>query len=220
MTVEFDYYLGEMHGSNCYALSYENETILIDTNINPEKNPDLLNFMNKLVENSQKVHVIFTHSHYDHILGGAYLSQFDNVTFYASSLAAEHIRKADKITLGTGLWGEQPMIKVDKEVSEGDDFKLGDLTLKVLSTPGHSDGSICLYEQTKGWLFSGDTVFSDGSMGRVDLPSGDRERLIASLERLANLPNLVALYAGHGRVVEHGADEHVKESYQNALRWL
>ncbi|MCK4247341.1 MAG: MBL fold metallo-hydrolase, partial [Methanomicrobia archaeon] len=70
--------------------------------------------------------------------------------------------------------------------------------LEVLHTPGHTDGSICLYDEAKKIMFSGDTFFIDG-IGRTDLPSGNEEALKESLERLASL-DIEKVYPGHGRV--------------------
>ena len=69
-------------------------------------------------------------------------------------------------------------------LKEGDEIDLGDYFLKVIHTPGHTSGSICLLEDNKRYLFSGDTVFKD-SIGRYDLPSGNFEDLKQSLKNCA-----------------------------------
>ncbi len=84
--------------------------------------------------------------------------------------------------------------KPDKEIKEGDEIKFGGLTLKVLHTPGHSKGSVCLY--IDGHLFSGDTLFSEGC-GRTDLPGGSMADMRKSLKRLSTLPDDTKVYPGH-----------------------
>jgi glyoxylase-like metal-dependent hydrolase (beta-lactamase superfamily II) len=80
--------------------------------------------------------------------------------------------------------------------------------LRVLHTPGHSPGSICLFDAEEGILFSGDTVFTHGSFGRYDLPGGERHALLKSLERLSTL-DVRAIYPGHGEPVEKQAERHI-----------
>jgi len=89
----------------------------------------------------------------------------------------------------------------------------------VIHTPGHSPGSICLYEPGKKWLFSGDTVFAYGSFGRVDLPGGSARELIKSLEMLSRL-DVENLYPGHEEVVEGDAKLHIARSLKIAKMFL
>lgn len=85
-------------------------------------------------------------------------------------------------------------IKPDRELKDGDEIKFGGLSLKVIHTPGHSKGGICLYGN--GYLFSGDTLFSEG-FGRTDLPGGSRDEMKRSLKRLSALPDETLVYPGH-----------------------
>jgi glyoxylase-like metal-dependent hydrolase (beta-lactamase superfamily II) len=85
-------------------------------------------------------------------------------------------------------------IKPDKELKNDDEIKFGSLSLKVIHTPGHSKGSICLY--ISGHLFSGDTLFSEG-FGRTDLPGGSTQEMKKSLKRLSALPDETSVYPGH-----------------------
>jgi glyoxylase-like metal-dependent hydrolase (beta-lactamase superfamily II) len=85
-----------------------------------------------------------------------------------------------------------------RDLREGDQVRVGDLTFDVLHTPGHSEGSVCLYEERAGLLLAGDVLFA-GSYGRTDLPGGDDELMVASLARLAHdLPDEVRVLPGHG----------------------
>ena len=78
---------------------------------------------------------------------------------------------------------------------EGDSITLAGITLKVLHTPGHTPGSVCLMAEDA--IYSGDTLF-EGSCGRTDLPCGDTRQLLASLLRLRELPGDYRVYPGHG----------------------
>jgi glyoxylase-like metal-dependent hydrolase (beta-lactamase superfamily II) len=75
----------------------------------------------------------------------------------------------------------------------------------VLHTPGHTEGSVCLFEPDEGLLFSGDTLFA-GGWGRVDLPGGDPEEMVASLGRLLTLEDAVQVFPGHGPATTIGRE--------------
>jgi glyoxylase-like metal-dependent hydrolase (beta-lactamase superfamily II) len=83
------------------------------------------------------------------------------------------------------------------ELAEGGVIRFGDIRLDVLHTPGHTEGSVCLVDRGSGILFSGDTLFT-GGWGRVDLPGGDPDAMMASLARLATLPDGLRVLPGHG----------------------
>ena len=81
-------------------------------------------------------------------------------------------------------------------VSDGDKIVLGDKTVRVIDTPGHSIGSISLL--TDAGVFVGDVAFADGGVGRVDLPGGDSDALSMSIIKLKKLPPHTIVYSGHG----------------------
>jgi len=148
--------------------------------------------------------IINTHCHYDHAGG-----DFDFVIESGCRIAihekeANYLRTGDwHFTLSELFFGEKMRaVEVERELRDGDVIDLGELKLRVLHTPGHTAGSVCLYDSEKRLLFSGDTVFGDG-IGRTDLPSGDWRELGDSLRRLADL-NVEKIYPGHGPVVEEG----------------
>jgi glyoxylase-like metal-dependent hydrolase (beta-lactamase superfamily II) len=126
--------------------------------------------------------VIDTHGHPDHIAGNAVMKRVTGAPVLIHKL------DADKLTrIG---------MKADGFLEEGDAVRFGDVTLKVLHTPGHSPGSISLLG--KECVFTGDTLFS-GSIGRVDLPGGSGKDIMHSLlQRLAKLPDELVVYPGHG----------------------
>ena len=95
------------------------------------------------------------------------------------------------------------------ELAEGGRVRFGDIDLEVLHTPGHTEGSVCLFDRESGLLLSGDTLFN-GSWGRTDLPGGSDEQMAASLARLSGLDDRVRVLPGHGPATLIGRE----------LRWL
>jgi glyoxylase-like metal-dependent hydrolase (beta-lactamase superfamily II) len=83
------------------------------------------------------------------------------------------------------------------ELAEGGLIRFGELRLRVLHTPGHTEGSVCLHAEDDGLLFSGDTLFA-GGWGRTDLPGGDEDLMVESLVRLAGYDDPLQVLPGHG----------------------
>ncbi len=157
--------------------------------------------------------IINTHCHYDHVGGDRDFVRASGCEVAIHELEAGLLRKGDQvITLAQGLGKTLEPLEVARELHRGDRVKLGELTLEVLHTPGHTRGSISLYEPEQKILFSGDTLFCDG-VGRVDLPTGDGEALARSLRELAKL-EAERLYPGHGPLAERNARRHVLEALE------
>ena len=104
-------------------------------------------------------------------------------------------------------------------VEDNNIISIGEGELKVLHTPGHTAGSLCIYEEKDRILFSGDTVFPGGFFGRTDLPTGDSKSLINSLKRLTSL-DAEFLLAGHEEPVFKNAKKHIEASYKAALSFF
>jgi glyoxylase-like metal-dependent hydrolase (beta-lactamase superfamily II) len=143
--------------------------------------------------NGLRLHVVAnSHGHIDHV--------FDNAAIVRSSDAPLAIHPDDAYRLdGRNSYGfdVEPSVAT-QDLREGDQLRIGDLVFEVLHTPGHTEGSVCLYEERAGLLLAGDVVFA-GSYGRTDLPGGDDELMVASLARLArDLPDEVRVLPGHG----------------------
>ena len=159
--------------------------------------------------------LINTHCHFDHAGGDLDFCESSGCRVLIHSSEARILREGDSAISCAVIFGERlkPVEKAE-EVREGDEIDLGSLTLTVLHTPGHTAGSICLYDREHQLLFSGDTVFSDG-VGRTDLPTGDERLLVESLKRLNQL-KVKKLYPGHGAPNEHDPEVSLK----NALRFF
>ncbi|MBU7039519.1 MAG: MBL fold metallo-hydrolase [Theionarchaea archaeon] len=137
--------------------------------------------------------LVNTHCHVDHI-GGDRL--FPDARIYAHELDAPDIETGSQKTLWHFGFDKPFKFPVFKRVREGDVISTGDYNLKVIHTPGHTEGSMSLYEKDKKILFSGDCVFDMG-IGRMDFPTGNPEDMKRSLERLLTL-DIETIYAGHG----------------------
>lgn len=157
--------------------------------------------------------IINTHCHFDHTGG--------DQKFRDLCKAKIMIHKNDSKALETGkgmmseVFNEVPrVVTVDKTLKDGDVIKTKSFAWQVLSTPGHTPGSICLYEPKKKILISGDTIFSDG-IGRTDLPGGDHKALKESLKKISNL-KVDYLFPGHGMPKMSGVDFLIKQLVNKA----
>ena len=147
------------------------------------------------------VAVVATHAHFDHILAAEALRAATGAPFYLHLGDLDLLRwlpASLEMFLGVRDAPEPP--EVDNRLSDGDELKVGDHSLQVIHTPGHSPGSICLLTSTggsEGMLFSGDTLFAM-SVGRSDLPGGDQDALVSSItQRLFPLGEM-QVFPGHG----------------------
>ncbi len=140
-----------------------------------------------------RVHLIAdSHGHIDHI--------FDNAPLKRASGAPLAIHPDDeyRLTVPNNYGFEVEASVADRHLREGEQLRIGDLVFDVLHTPGHTEGSVCLYEEQLALLLSGDTLFPAG-WGRTDLPGGDDAQMVASIARLGKLlPADVRVLPGHG----------------------
>jgi hydroxyacylglutathione hydrolase len=137
--------------------------------------------------------IISTHGHWDHI--------GDNAAVATSTGAqiAVHPHDREALVHPQPLWApfEIPPSVPAVELAEGGEIRFGSIRLRVLHTPGHTPGSVCLHAVDEGLLLSGDTLFAAG-WGRTDLPGGSEEAIAESLARLSELEPPTAVLPGHG----------------------
>lgn len=179
--------------ANCYFLTdnQSGETALIDPASESERIIEYIE-LNKL----KVKYIILTHIHIDHI------EALDRVKTFTGAKIAVHSKEAESLndnvdTMSYILDTTAPCSKADIKVVEGDELLLGNTKLKILHTPGHTVGGICVL--CENVLFSGDTLFFE-SVGRSDFKGGDHAHLILSIkEKLMILPEDVCVYPGHGR---------------------
>jgi len=149
--------------------------------------------VDRVAANGLTLHLIAnSHGHIDHI--------FDNGPLIRASQAPLAIHPDDAYRLdGRNNYGFEIEASVaSRDLVEGEQVRIGDLVFDVLHLPGHTEGSVCLYEERRGLLLSGDVLFA-GSYGRTDLPGGSDEAMVASLARLVrDIPGDVRVLPGHG----------------------
>ena len=149
--------------------------------------------------------IVCTHAHIDHAGAVAPLKRLLGATF---ALHPEDKQVLEFMPGAAQMYGLPPVEvpEVDRELADGDEIKVGELSGQVIHTPGHSPGGCCLYFKDQGVLIAGDTLFS-GSVGRTDLPGGSTETLLRSIkERLLCLPDETEVHCGHGPATTIGAE--------------
>lgn len=169
-------------GTNCYLL--EDESTRQAAVIDPGGDaPRLLAALKGL----DVRRILLTHGHYDHTGAAAELAA-------ALPQAEVYIHERDYRDVDPGLFPLRTQLSAVNFYGEGDRLPLGELTLEVLHTPGHSQGSVTL--RCEDVLFCGDTLFA-GSCGRTDFPGGDTAKILASLRRLGELEGNLQVLPGH-----------------------
>lgn len=142
--------------------------------------------------------ILLTHGHFDHIMAVEGLRKEYQIPMYASKDEVEVLANP-QLNVST-MMGAYVSMKADELFADGDVLELAGMKLKVISTPGHTIGSVCFYIEEEKMLISGDTLF-EASVGRTDFPTGSSRQLIHSIKtRLFILPEDVNVFPGHGEV--------------------
>jgi glyoxylase-like metal-dependent hydrolase (beta-lactamase superfamily II) len=156
-------------------------------------------------------HILLTHAHIDHLTG---IAKATSALAAPVWLHADDLFLYDEVVEQGRMFGIpiEPLPAVDRFYEPGTRIAFGDCTVQVLPTPGHSPGGVCLVfrdaASTSPQLFVGDTLFA-GSIGRTDLPGGDMETLLASIDRvLFVFPDDTIVHAGHGPATTIGEERH------------
>jgi glyoxylase-like metal-dependent hydrolase (beta-lactamase superfamily II) len=153
--------------------------------------------------------LILTHMHFDHTGGAAAMQVLTGAEALAHPPDSKALAEGDGGLTCSGWLGERQRPVKISAIKDGDIIDCGDVKLEVLHTPGHTAGSVCLHDKASGNLFSGDTVFANGGVGRWDLPTGDHGALVRSLERLLGL-KANGLYPGHGPYCEEAGHSDIE----------
>jgi glyoxylase-like metal-dependent hydrolase (beta-lactamase superfamily II) len=171
----------------------------------------VLDRIEKLELESPIEKIVLTHRHFDHVGGAADLASKFNAEVLIHVDDADCVEGGDNASTAADAFGAKlKPIKVTR-VAEDDVISTGDNELTVLHTPGHTTGSICLYERRKRFLIAGDTVFV-GGVGRWDLPTGNRRELKNSIRTLLMLQPQ-DMYPGHGPTAIGNATEAIQDAY-------
>jgi glyoxylase-like metal-dependent hydrolase (beta-lactamase superfamily II) len=204
------------YDSNVYLI---NKKILVDTGMSVEP---VLSKLEKLVPVSNIQQIILTHGHFDHCGAAAAIIQKSGAKLGICKDDASALL-SDKISCSLSFGQRINTMQPDVLYQDGDQIPIGlnearkEEYLKVISTPGHTVGSICLYEENSASLFSGDTVFSDGGIGRSDFENSACEKMTASIQKLTQLP-VQNLYPGHGAPTIKTASRSIQLSYMMSSR--
>ena len=167
--------------TNCYLVWAEgcDRCAVIDPGFEAETVLHAARQLNKRIEA-----ILLTHGHFDHVGAVKEIAAATHCTVYLNTL---ELTMPPQLTAGTLYYTDT--------YAEGDEIAVAGVTFRVLHTPGHTPGSVCLAAEEH--LFSGDTLFS-GSCGRTDLPGGSWEVIRNSLSRLGQLDKNYAVHPGHG----------------------
>ncbi|SFN00104.1 MBL fold metallo-hydrolase [Thermodesulforhabdus norvegica] len=191
-----EHFVVGMLQTNCYVLGDSGKCVaaVIDPGGEAKR---IASFLNK---NKLKLEaILLTHGHFDHVLDAWKLKELAGGLIYLHP-ADKPLLKDRMVGLGallsgriTGLGGP-----VDVELAEGQCISVGDISLEVLETPGHTPGHVSFYLKDRRIIFVGDTLFA-GSIGRTDFPGGSYEELIKSVRnKIFPLGDDVVVYPGHG----------------------
>jgi len=177
--------------TNCYIIKSGTEAVVVDPGDEPER---ILRFIKDI--NSTPTRIVATHTHFDHVLGVDGVRKATKIPFLIHQDDLPLLQSMQLRVRQFMGFDVPPPPKVDGYLKNGDSLKVGDETIRILHTPGHSPGSISL--SGDGYVLTGDAIFNQ-SIGRTDLPGGDLETLVHSIrDRLFKLDDETVVYPGHG----------------------
>ncbi|WP_340819872.1 MBL fold metallo-hydrolase [Methanolobus sp. WCC4] len=191
-----------LYDANSYLI---NGKILIDTGMSTE---GLITAISENIDIKDLELIILTHCHYDHTASAQAIADMSDAKIAIHKDDAP-LLKNDRVSASAMFGYKAPEIEPDMLLDEGDRIPIGeDEELEVIHTPGHTPGGICLYEAKSRSLFSGDTVFPNGSIGRTDFEGGSRSQLTGSINKLIQL-DVNTLYPGHGEVTSDDVNRQI-----------
>ena len=198
--VDIEFQVLGMISNNVYLISDGKTNFVVDPSC---KIDDIM----EMVGERKIEAIVLTHRHQDHVGAAKALRDRTGATVIASAIDAPWIC-GEKVARGERRFEPCP---VDQPVAHGDILQIGDMAWKVIGTPGHTPGGICLYldprfgKDPEGLpvLISGDTLFC-GSIGRTDFEGGDMDAMRSSLKRLAVLPDSTIVLPGHESLTQIG----------------
>ena len=187
---------------NCSVIGDEitREAMVIDPGDDIE---EVLALIDK--HNLQVKQIVITHAHIDHVGGAMKLRAATGAPILLNQNDYALLKMLDVQAAWIGM-KDPGKVEIDQSVGQADTVRAGSLTANVIHTPGHTEGSVCLYFPAESKLIAGDTLFA-GSIGRTDLPGGSMEKIINSLhERVLTLPDDTLVVPGHGPLTTIGEE--------------
>ncbi len=178
--------------NNAYILTLGKNAILVDA---PPQGEKILKILN---ENNIKLkYILITHGHTDHIASASLLKEKTNAEIIANENDIKMFKKPWNL-----LFLRAKPFTPDILIKDNEEIRLGNknfVSLKVIHTPGHTQGSICFYQEKEKSVFTGDTLFYR-AIGRTDFPGGNFKQMISNIkEKLFALPENTKVFPGHGR---------------------
>lgn len=184
--------------ANCYALTNEAGTIVIDPGAQPE-------VLVEWLADKNVVGIVATHCHCDHI--GAVNELVDATGAWVACGRDDVEGMADTHRSGFDEEGtDYTVTHCERVLEEGDTLTWGEDSLRVIHTPGHTPGSICLIDDTHQLMFSGDLLFA-GAIGSTAFVLGNEADMMASCHRLTQMPGELTVFPGHGRSTRLGIEQ-------------
>ena len=187
---------------NCSVIGDEStrQAMVIDPGDNVK---DVLALVNK--HGLTVKQIVVTHAHIDHVGGAMKLRQITGAPILLNQNDYALLKMLDVQAAWVGM-ASPGRVEIDQPLAEGDKVRAGGLEATVLHTPGHTEGSVCLYFPAQEKLIAGDTLFA-GSIGRTDLPGGSLEKIMKSLhQRVLALPDETIVVPGHGPLTTIGEE--------------
>ena len=181
--------------TNCYIVCDEKtkEAMVIDPGGEANRIAETLDILEADLK-----YIFITHCHADHIGAINELKKLKGGKILISRADSEGLYN-EEINLAYYVEINIPELEADSRLDDEDVIHIGNLEFKVILTPGHTKGGICLYNKEHSLMFTGDTIFA-GTWGRTDLPTGSMEEIMGSIEnKILKYPDDTILYPGHGR---------------------
>ena len=187
--------------ANNYLLTDNDEAVLIDCS---EAKPEVLSAL----KGKKLKFILLTHGHFDHVMGVNEMREKTGAKVLINKEDVVRMNESADIMRTFGVQGVETT-KADDFLNDGDTLKFGNTEIKVIATPGHTQGCVCYL--IDGKLFSGDTLFKE-SVGRCDLPGGNFQKLSDSVKnRLFTLDDNTIVYPGHGPETTIGHEKKYNE---------
>lgn len=179
--------------TNCYLVISDKQALIIDPG-------DDADFIMRIISDEDVTprKIVATHAHYDHILAVTELKLAYKIPFLMhrkDEFLLKEMKKSAKYFSGIST---DPIPKVDKYIKGGDTLTINNQKLNIIDTPGHTPGSVTLYDDSSRSLFVGDLIFALGGVGRTDFRYSKAFDLKESIKKILKLPSETKVYPGHG----------------------
>ncbi len=220
--------LGQGLDCNVFIIESEGESLMIDSGLGGRMtfgfggHKKSINILENAIINKKIKKIFLTHGHIDHVGGIMDIQSKLELEVITSEIEAQHLKIGDSSYIEPFMGSKCSPIEIFQEVFEGDVIRIGNFSFKVFHTPGHTHGSITLWDGKKQILISGDTVFPQGSFGRTDLYTGNSKDLVESLKRLSELDIQVLLPGHMPPVISPSSSpiDSIRKSFENARMML